>query len=46
MDFVHNPYRCGPPRVGKYGPGLGRSLIFIFDAQAREPHWSDRRQQK
>ena len=19
MDFVHNPYRCGPLRVGMYG---------------------------
>ena len=19
MDFVHNPYRCGPLRVGRYG---------------------------
>ena len=22
MDFVHNPYRCGPLRVGRYGLGL------------------------
>ena len=21
MDFVHNPYRCGPLRVGRYGLG-------------------------
>ena len=23
MDFVHNPYRCGPLRVGKYGDWYG-----------------------
>ena len=22
MDFVHNPYRCGPLRVGMYEVGL------------------------
>ena len=21
MDFVHNPYRCGPLRVGRYDSG-------------------------
>ena len=25
MDFVHNPYRCGPLRVGRYG--LASSLL-------------------
>ena len=27
MDFVHNPYRCGPLRVGRYDltPGLATS---------------------
>ena len=26
MDFVHNPYRCGPPKVGKYA--LVQSVVY------------------
>ena len=29
MDFVHNPYRCGPLRVGRYG----RSVLNIIAVQ-------------
>ena len=25
MDFVRNPYRCGPLRVGRYGMGETRT---------------------
>ena len=33
MDFVHNPYRCGPLRVGRYAVGP-ISQIRILLAQA------------
>ena len=26
MDFVHNPYRCSPPKVGKYA--LVQSVVY------------------
>ena len=29
MDFVHNPYRCGPLRVGRYALGpIQRGILF------------------
>ena len=35
MDFVHNPYRCGPLRVGRYG--VDRYLIR--QSQFAIPGW-------
>ena len=29
MDFVHNPYRCGPLRVGRYGVSSTRALLRL-----------------
>ena len=34
MDFVHNPYRCGPLRVGMYGCGVlycGQSILIVAE---------------
>ena len=29
MDFVHNPYRCGPLKVGMYGRGCVNDIIVV-----------------
>ena len=29
MDFVHNPYRCGPLRVGRYALDLSQVLLRL-----------------
>ena len=34
MDFVHNPYRCGPLRVGRYAS----FPFFIFLSAASTSH--------
>ena len=31
MDFVHNPYRCGPLRVGRYDVS-SHSPSYIYSA--------------
>ena len=37
MDFVHNPYRCGPLRVGRYVVNISlelQSSVHIHDKVA------------
>ena len=44
MDFVHNPYRCGPLRVGRYALPTSKSVLKCnvlhqIQYHACEPVW-------
>ena len=37
MDFVHNPYMCGPPRVGMYGSEAAGIPVAALNIKLLEP---------